>query len=98
MDFTVENVDFSEKIVANNCIILNPSQMSIYCGKNGRDAYKKWSKNELRLPHYIWEGLYRYDVFEEVYRNKCDPLYKPSFEGKLQKRKYIFLRRFFANR
>lgn len=75
VEYTSESIIFSDKVIANNCIVLNPSQMSIYCGKNGIDPYRTWSKNELRLPIYVWEGLYRYDIFVKEYKKYCDSDY-----------------------
>lgn len=87
-DFSVENIQYADEIVINNFIILNPHQISLYCGKNGNDPYKKWTKNELRLPHQLWEGLYRFDVFENNYKKYCDKTYKLSLRGKIQVWKY----------
>lgn len=87
--YTSENIEFSNHVVANNCIILNPSQMSIICGKNSIDLYCTWSKNELSLPANVWEGLYRYDVFVNEYLKYCDPNYSIPNEAIKQKKRYI---------
>lgn len=88
-DFSVENIQYADNIVINNFIIINPKQISLYCGKNGNDPYKKWTQNELKLPHELWEGLYRFDVFENNYKKYCDKRYTPSLRGKFQVWKYL---------
>lgn len=100
VEYTSENISFSDKVVASNCIVLNPSQMNIYCGKNGIDPYRTWSKNELRLPPYVWEGLYRYDIFVKEYKKYCDPGYSIPADALRQKKRYLRWRNFlkFAGR
>jgi len=95
LDYTAENIEYSNRVIANNCIILNPSQIQIYCGKNGMGPYKKWTQNENTLPYEMWEGLYRFDVFEQQYRKYCCPEYQLSQEGIQQVKKYLRFRRMF---
>lgn len=96
VEYTKENIIFSEMVTANNCIVLNPSQMSIYCGKNGLDPYCTWSKNELCLPQYVWEGLYRFDIFVNEYKKYCDPNFLLPSESRSTKNKYLRWHKFFT--
>lgn len=89
IEYTSESILFSNKVVVNNCIVLNPSQISMYCGKNGIDPYCTWSKNELCLAECVWEGLYRYDVFAQEYKKHCDPDYLIPGEAYIKKMKYL---------
>jgi len=89
IEYTSESILFSDKVAVNNCIVLNPSQISIYCGKNGIDPYCTWSKNELCLAECVWEGLYRYDVFVQEYKKHCDPDYLIPSEAYMKKKKYL---------
>lgn len=98
VDYTAENILFSERFVASNFIVLNPSQISLYCLKNGIDPYCKWSKNELALPIYVWEGLYRFDVFVYEYKKYCDPAFKIPQEATTRKQKYLLFHKFFEVR
>ena len=74
MDYNEENILLSEKLIANNFIILSPTQIKLICGKEsaGTDYYKKWTKNPMSIPTLLWKGLYRYDVFLEDYKKYCD--------------------------
>lgn len=89
VEYTSENIEFSNRVVASNCIMLNPAQMSLFCGKNGLDPYRTWSRFELSLPQFVWEGLYRYDVFVSEYRKYCDPSFCIFAEAKRRKAHYL---------
>ncbi len=95
IDFTSENIEFSNRVVANNCIILNPPQMKIYCAKNSPMPYCTWSKSNLHLPQYIWEGLYRYDIFVNEYKKYCNPNYVIPQEAITTKKSYMKWHKFF---
>ena len=84
LDYTNENIILSEKLIANNYIILSPGQFSFYCGKkgNGKDRYKRWSRFPITMPSILWKGLYRPYIFEQDYQKYCDPLYKISLKTK----------------
>lgn len=97
-EYDSENIEFSNKILANNFITLNPSQISLYCGKNGIDPYRTWSKSELKLPMYIWEGLYRYDIFLQEYKKYCAPNFDIPVEAVIRKKFYLLLHKFFEVR
>ncbi len=74
MDYNEENILISEQLMANNFIILSPTQFKLICGKEnaGTDYYKKWTKYPILIPTLLWKGLYRYDVFLEDYKKYCD--------------------------
>ena len=63
----------SEKIVANNCIILDPVQFKMICGKEatGCDTYKMWTQKMTTMPDDLVKGLYTYKVFVEEYERIC---------------------------
>lgn len=89
VEYTSENIEFSDRVVANNCIILNPAQINMFCAKNGLDPYRTWSKYELCLPQYVWEGLYRYDVFVCEYKKYCDVCFSVPREVVRRRKKYL---------
>lgn len=97
-DFTIDNITFSDRFVANNFIVLNPSQIKMYCLKNGTDPYCKWSRNELALPMYVWNGLWRYDVFVDKYKQYCDTDYVIPSEAKKTKVRYLRYHKLFEKR
>ncbi len=96
LDFNSENIEKSNRIIANNCIVLNPEQFRLYCGKNGVDPYREWTKNIFSIPFDVWEGLVRWDVFEKMYEDYCDSEYKSSYRGKLQIYLYKLLNKRFV--
>lgn len=89
IDFTSENIEFSDRVIANNCIVLDPPQAKLYCAKNKPVPYRDWSKFNSRLPVPVWEGLYRYDVFVKEYRKYCDPYYIIPKDAIRSKEKYL---------
>lgn len=95
MDYTPENICYYERFVASNFIVLNVGQIKLFCQKNGVDPYRKWSKNELMLPMYVWEGLYRFDVFIKDYIKYCDPDFEIPLEAKCRKKVYLLFHKFF---
>jgi len=97
--YNSEHLDFYEKFVANNCIILDPYQFSIYCSKkDGVDPYFTWTTNYLSLPYYIFEGLYRHDVFLEDYIIHCDKSYKIPRYVIARNKLYFTFNKFFEKR
>lgn len=78
MDYTEETIRLSERLIANNYIILSPNDFSIYCGKNGngKDHYKRWSKYPITIPTVLWKGLYRPYIFAKDYQQYCDQNYQ----------------------
>ena len=89
LDFNNENITESEKYIVNNCIPLDANQFNIYCGKNGVDPYRIWSQCYLTIPEYIWEGLYRYDIFLKDYIKYCDSDYKAIAKEKIALKVYL---------
>ena len=73
LDYDRENILWSEQIIANNCIILNPSQFRFICGKKktGTDYYKRWTKHESLIPKTLKMGLYTYRTFCKDYKKYC---------------------------
>jgi len=72
-DFCGDDMILSEKLVANNCIILEPYQFSVYCAKkDGIVPYYSWTTNFLSVHYALFEGLYRHDVFLDDYIKHCD--------------------------
>lgn len=67
------NIEWSEKLIANNCIILNPYQFRFIAGKegNGIDFYKKWSIFPFLMPKLLTKGLYTHQVFIKDYKKYC---------------------------
>jgi len=98
VEYTSENIGFNDDVVVNNCIILNPAQMCIFCGKNGIDPYRTWSRFELTLPQYVWEGLYRYDVFVDEYKKHYVITREILSEANRLKKVYLVLHRLFEVR
>ena len=90
IEYTSESISFSAKVIANNCIVLNPSQINLYCGKNGIDPYFTWSKNELRLAECVWD-----DVFVQEYKKHCDSDYLIPDEAYKRKRLYLWWHKLF---
>lgn len=82
LDYTSENIDFSNKLIANNFIIVSPTKFKFYCGKkkNGNDYYKRWTKFPITIPTILWRGLYRPYVFAQDYKKYCDPQYNIPLE------------------
>lgn len=78
MDYSDKNIELSEKLIANNYIIISPRDFSFYCGKkrNNNDFYKRWSKYPFTIPKLLWEGLYRPYVFALDYKKYCDNNYQ----------------------
>ncbi|MBN1049908.1 WavE lipopolysaccharide synthesis family protein [Clostridium botulinum] len=74
MDYNEENIIYSDKLMANNFIILSPTQFRFICGKKnaGIDQYRKWTKFPILTPTLLWKGLYRFDVYLEDYKKYCD--------------------------
>ena len=85
LDYSRENIELSEKLIANNYIILSPLQFSFYCGKKGndKDYYKRWSKYPITIPGMLWKGLYRPYVFEQDYKKYCDSAHRISLKCNL---------------
>lgn len=98
IDYNADNIAYNDHFCASNFIILNPGQIKMFCLKNGIDPYCKWSKNELSLPIYVWEGLYRYDIFVKEYKKYCDNQYSIPFNSVLQRETYLLFRKFFEVR
>lgn len=75
LDYDRVNIDWSERLIANNCIILDPEQFAFICGKKstGTDYYKRWTQNSKSIPKTLKKGLYTYRVFCEDYQKYCLP-------------------------
>lgn len=73
MDYTRENIQWSDRLIANNCIILDPWQSKFICGKKkaGNDRYKRWSLLPFTLPKTLVKGLYLNSKFNELYKQYC---------------------------
>ena len=73
LDYNADNIFMSEKIIANNCIILNPNQFRFICGKEqaGSDRYKLWSQFPGIIPETLERGLYTYNTFVNDYKRYC---------------------------
>lgn len=81
MDYYRDIIEISEKFVANNFIILNPSQFSFFCAKKntGKDRYRLWTKYNFFMPVALKRGLYRYEEFIYDYKKYIDNnFYIPS--------------------
>lgn len=74
MDYDKENIEWSERLIANNCIILDPQQVRFICGKEkaGHDRYKRWTKYKFTIPETLRRGLYTHDVFLADYIKYCE--------------------------
>lgn len=70
LDYNRHNILESEKIIANNFIIISPYQFKFYCTKqrNGNDKYKLWSKYPILIPNTLRRGLYTYREFTNDYK------------------------------
>lgn len=73
LDYDRENTMWSEKIIANSCIILDPCQIKYISGKirANNDKYRLWTKNISRAPETLRRGLYTHEVFNEDYKKYC---------------------------
>jgi hypothetical protein len=98
MDYTDENIKFSEIVVINNSIILDPDQINFYCGKNGIDPYRNWSITSLLLPRYVYEGLYSHYAFCRDYINYLDINYKVPINIRLWRLVYQRLQSSFGKK
>ncbi len=69
LDYDRENIRWSERIIANNCIILDPNQWKFFCGKvkNGNDKYFLWTLCPYLLPSKTRRGLWTNKIFREDY-------------------------------
>ncbi|WP_304473454.1 WavE lipopolysaccharide synthesis family protein [uncultured Desulfovibrio sp.] len=70
LDYNRYNILESEKIIANNFIIISPYQFKFYCTKqrNGNDRYRLWSKYPFLIPSTLRRGLYTYREFTNDYK------------------------------
>ena len=94
LDYSSENIAFFERFVASNCIILNPCQFKLVCNKdNGSDKYSIWTRDQFEIPKFLWEGVYRHDVFLDDYKKYCDINFKTPLRVKLERLVYKFLHR-----
>lgn len=77
MDYNKINISLSERLFANNFIILDPWQLKLTSGKEktGNDKYRLWTKCQLFVPHNLWVGLYRNYIFQCDYIKYCDKDY-----------------------
>lgn len=73
MDYNRYNIEESDRLIANNFVILQPNQFGVICLKKatGKDTYKRWCKHITTVPKNLWDVLYRYDVFEQDYIKYC---------------------------
>lgn len=73
MDYTCDNIKWSERLIANNCIILDPWQCRFVCGKvkAGKDRYKKWTIFPFTIPKTLKKGLYLNEKFDILYNRYC---------------------------
>lgn len=73
LDYDRANIMISEKIIANNCIILDPKQFKFICGKEkaGGDYYKRWTRYPITWPKLLKRGLYSHEVFLRDYKRYC---------------------------
>lgn len=73
LDYDRINIYMSEMIVANNCIILDPVQFEMICGKEatGHDTYKLWTQKMSTMPDDLVKGLYTNKTFEDDYKRLC---------------------------
>lgn len=78
LDYDRYNIEWSEAIIANNCIILDPIQFKFYCAKKstGTDRYKLWTKMPVLMPETLTRGLYTYREFQKDYNKYCEESYK----------------------
>lgn len=86
MDYNNHNIKLSERLIANNFILLPPSLFGFYCGKinTGKDYYKKWSLYPWTMPYTLAHGLYRFDVVLQDYQTYCQKTYRLPFSIGLQ--------------
>lgn len=98
LDYNSESIEYSDRIAANNFIVLNPKQIQVSCLKNGIDPYRKWSERQLSMPICVWEGLYRYDVFVSGYKKYCDADYRIPHRTIMEKQLYLAFHRLFEVR
>lgn len=73
MDYTRDNITWSDRLIANNCIILDPWQCRFICGKAraGNDRYKKWTIFPITVPKSLKKGLYLNKKFNTLYKKYC---------------------------
>jgi len=92
-----DDMECYEKLVANNCIILEPYQFSIYCAKkDGVEPYYSWTTNYLSVPYGLFEGLYRHDIFLADYKKYCDNSYRIPKSVDFRVKAYLKLNRLFV--
>lgn len=77
LDYNEENIDMYDKLLLNNCIILDPNQWKFICGKvkGGNDYYKLWTYIPWIIPDKLRIGLYTNKLFEKEYK-KIENIYK----------------------
>ena len=93
IDYSDESIKDSENFVVNNCIILDPSQISCYCAKNGIDPYREWSYKIWGLPHYVYEGLYSHFMYLSEYKRLIDKSFTIPFSQYILNFMYLNFRK-----
>ncbi len=82
----------SEKFLVNNFTILDPMQFGMVSQK---EYYDTLSQRLYTAPDYIWNGIYRQNVYENDYKKYCDSAYIPRFdELKLKRKAYSLYKRY----
>lgn len=83
-DFSNMDMELSEKFIMNNFIILDYLQSNISIEKK---YYKKMYEKIYLAPEQVFEGLIRFNIYEQLYKKYCDADYKVSKDLVIQKRK-----------
>ncbi|WNX85162.1 WavE lipopolysaccharide synthesis family protein [Agathobaculum sp. NTUH-O15-33] len=73
LDYNRSNIQWSENLIIQNCILLDPWQFRFVCGKKkaGSDRYNKWTKYPFTMPKSLRRGMYSHKVFINDYEKYC---------------------------
>lgn len=73
MDYSRDNIAWSERLIANNCIVLDPWQCRFICGKAkaGNDRYRRWTIFPFTIPKTLEKGLCLNQKFNVLYNKYC---------------------------
>lgn len=64
LDYHIDNINLSKRLILNNCIILDPNLISYSCTDK---RYTDWTLKMSNMPKDLLRGLYTYDKFQRDY-------------------------------